>query len=132
MQEQNFSNINFLSQSQYDSIETPLATDLYAVKIPAVIIECFCEGTEGYIVYSNKLCIQWGKYTRTSTNDTITLFKEYSNTDYNIQATFYHTTLNTDGRPLLLYETNKTVGSFVINSYTAYAGAYWQTIGYLE
>lgn len=132
METKNFRNINFLTQTQYDNIEEPSKENLYAVKIPAVIVESYINGTDGYIVYSNKLCIQWGKHTRVSVNDTITLLKEYTNADYNIQATFYHTTLSTDGRPLLVYETNKAVNSFVINSYTAYVGAYWQTIGYLE
>ncbi len=132
MYTQNLTNINFLTKSQYDNITNPSLSNLFAVETPAVITQCYSSGTEGYILFSNGLCIQYGKHARITQEDTITLYKEYSNLDYIVQATFYNTALNTDGRPLLTYETNKTVNSFVFNSYTSYTGCYWMTIGYVD
>ncbi|MBO5870196.1 MAG: hypothetical protein J6Q89_05545 [Clostridia bacterium] len=40
-------------------------------------------GTSGYIVFSNKLCIQWGH----SSNKTVSLMKAYKNTNYVVHAT---------------------------------------------
>lgn len=132
MDTQNLTNINLLTMAQYNSITNPSANNLYAVETPAVITQCYSSGTEGYILFSNGLCIQYGKHARVTQEDTITLYKGYSTLDYIIQATFYNTGLNADGRPLLTYETNKTVNSFVFNSYTGYTGCYWMTIGYVD
>lgn len=104
----------------------------FAKKTSVYIKETHLNGTSGYILYSNGLCEQWGKAARSAASDTVTLLKSYKNVDYNLQISPYHTTLNTDGRPPLIYETSKAVDSFVFNLYTSYAGIYWKTSGYVN
>ena len=98
----------------------------------ATIIEWYESGTEGYILYSNNYCEQWGKAGRTSASQTITLFKPYRDVNYGIVLQAYHTTLSTDGRPPLVYNAETASDSFTINLYTGYAGAYWRTYGFIQ
>ena len=81
---------------------------------------------------SDKCCIEGGKIARADRENVITLPKPYKDTTYTVLIQPYHTALNTDGRPILCYETEKTTHTFDINMYTGYAGSYWTTIGYVN
>lgn len=98
----------------------------------ATIIEWYESGTEGYIVYSNNYCEQWGKVGRTAVSQAITLFKPYRDVNYGIVLQAYHTALSTDGRPPLVYNADTAPDGFTINLYTGYAGAYWRTYGFVQ
>ena len=98
----------------------------------ATIIEWYESGTEGYILYSNNYCEQWGKAGRTAASQAITLFKPYRDVNYGIVLQAYHTALSTDGRPPLVYNAETAPDSFTINLYTGYAGAYWRTYGFIQ
>lgn len=98
----------------------------------ATIIEWYESGTEGYILYSNNYCEQWGKAGRTAVSQAITLFKPYRDVNYGIMLQPYHTALSTDGRPPLVYNAETTTDGFTINLYTGYAGAYWRTYGFVQ
>lgn len=112
-------------------LQSKLNTDLTNFPKPYVT-EMYENGSSGYVLYSNGFCEQWGKAERSAASDTVTLLKPYKNADYNLQISPYHTTLSTDGRPPLIYETSKTADSFVFNLYTSYAGVYWKTSGYIS
>jgi hypothetical protein len=98
----------------------------------ATIIEWYESGTEGYVLYSNNYCEQWGKAGRTATSQAITLFKPYRDVNYGIVLQAYHTALGTDGRPPLVYNAETKSDGFTINLYTGYAGAYWRTYGFVQ
>ena len=98
----------------------------------ATIIEWYESGTEGYVVYSNNYCEQWGKAGRTAASQAITLFKPYRDVNYGIVLQAYHTALSTDGRPPLVYNVDTAPDGFTINLYTGYAGAYWRTYGFIQ
>ena len=101
--------------------------------IPCItIIDWYESDTEGYVVYSNNYCEQWGKVGRTAVSQAITLFKPYRDVNYGIQLQAYHTALSTDGRPPLVYNAETSKDSFTINLYTGYAGAYWRTYGFVQ
>ncbi|MCM1338963.1 MAG: hypothetical protein NC191_04770 [Muribaculaceae bacterium] len=95
------------------------------------ITDTYVNGTSGYIIYSNGYCEQWGKIARTEQQQNVTLLKPYNNTNYNIFFQGYNASANTDYRPILSYEGNKTTSSFIFNCYTGIAGAYWKTAGYI-
>ena len=98
----------------------------------ATIIEWYESGTEGYILYSNNYCEQWGKVGRTAASQAITLFKPYRDVNYGIVLQAYHTALSTDGRPPLVYNADTAPDSFTINLYTGYTGVYWRTYGFIQ
>lgn len=52
-------NINFMSQSKYDSI-TPADDELYAVELNVVETSAMSKSSDGYVKFSNGLIIQWG------------------------------------------------------------------------
>ena len=81
---------------------------------------------------SDKCCIEGGKITRADRENIVTLPKPYADNTYTVLLQPWHTALNTDGRPVLCYETKKTDVSFDINMYSGLGGAYWTTIGYVN
>lgn len=113
------------------NLQSKVNTDLSNFPKPYVT-EMYENGSSGYVLYSNGYCEQWGKAERNEASDTVTLLKPYKNADYNLQISPYHTSLSTDGRPPLIYETSKTADSFVFNLYTSYVGVYWKTSGYVS
>lgn len=61
-----------------------------------VITEAYVNGANGYNVYSNGYCEQWGTATSSiSAATTITLSKPFKNTSYNIVASVYGTAFTT-------------------------------------
>ena len=90
------------------------------------------DGLSWYKLYSDKCCIEGGKITRANRENIVTLPKPYADNTYTVLLQPWHTALNTDGRPVLCYETKKTDVSFDINMYSGLGGAYWTTIGYVN
>jgi len=82
-----FSNINFLTKTQYDEITTPSTNELWAIETP-VVIESYIGAGHGYLLYSNHTLIQWGKEYVNASPSTITfstnLLKNFSTADYSI------------------------------------------------
>ena len=100
--------------------------ELYDV-IP--VISRIISGTSQVTIWADGYCEQKGFMVRTGTKDTVSLVKNFLNTDYNINVQVRHTADNTDGRPTLIREVTTT--SFTINSHTAYQGFYWIASGQL-
>ena len=102
------------------------------VEIPA-IIDTYTNGANGYIVYSNGLCEQWGKSVEPmSTSVSISLLKNYKDTNYFVVATISGSNSKTTGATNV---TSKTISSFNTESnYTAYANRDidWFTTGYIS
>ncbi len=94
------------------------------------IIDYWEQGTEGYIVYSNGYCEQWGF---ASTTGTISLLKEYKDINYNVQVSTKETG-GGSGLPCSNYSNQTTNSFFVRLDYVTAnrnAGAPWRTLGYL-
>ncbi len=96
------------------------------------IVETYVNGASGYIVYSNKLCEQWGQAAVPANKvSTINFLKNYSSGDYSI--TF---STRDDGRTgdkwLPYINAAPTVSSFVIVNSTSQVNILnWRTIGYI-
>lgn len=61
---------------------------MFLNKTTPYLIEHFEEGSEGYDVYSNGMCRQWGHINANTYNYfQITFIKQYLNTDYNVHIT---------------------------------------------
>jgi len=72
------------------------------------IVEAYINGTEGYNLYSNGYCEQWG-----NGSGTISLLKKYKDTDYNVL-------------------TVATVSNKNADKFTLSTSANWQTKGYIN
>ncbi len=77
------------------------------------IIESYVNGTEGYNIYSNGYCEQWGKIADTTTSGTVTYLKSFKDVNYNLQvADIINTTTDTGGGG------NNPIGSdFTVNGF---------------
>lgn len=99
------------------------------------IVNFYCEGSSGYIVYSNGFCKQWGKSTisRDKTK-TITLLKSYLTTDFNIIACWNRNT-NMDDNIMPAVTSENTIKFY--NTEVGHNDGYgsgsftWQTWGML-
>lgn len=103
----------------------------------SVCVESWHEGTEWYRVYSDGWCEQGGKIVCAGDSgalQTINLFKEYVDTNYNIQTSYTDTT--GIGTYFAIMITNITTSSFKASSWaygTWYDGYYsWRTCGYIR
>lgn len=98
---------------------------IYLNSLP-LIKKIYTNGASGYIEYNNKLCEQWGKITSATT---VTLLKEYANTNYNIQfSRTDETTTYENGGITSVTKTSFSVNTYWVNGKTIY----WRTIGILE
>lgn len=93
------------------------------------IIETYHNGSDYYRIYSDGWCEQGGYMAKEAASTDVTYFKEFTDTNYNIQMSVRHTALSTDGRPPLI--NSPTTTGFVANIYTNYEGFYWKACGYI-
>ncbi|MBO5870200.1 MAG: hypothetical protein J6Q89_05565 [Clostridia bacterium] len=97
------------------------------------ITETYVNGTSGYIIWSNKFCIQWG---RTTANGTITLLKSFIDTNYSVDGTPIGT--NGRGYAIRAYDLTKTSfalgGGYATNTgvSTTTHGFSWEAKGYIS
>jgi hypothetical protein len=108
-----------------DMIEAPCIVESYLSD----------DGLNGYDVYSNKKCVQWGLLEHvgmiTVHEDTINLLKQYRDTKYNITCTQYGVNpTNSKSANGVQYQLQST-NSFKFYHTAAANGIFWQTIGYL-
>ncbi len=105
---------------------------------PAIIIESYQNGKSGYIIYSNKLCKQWGYATYPGgayVNFDVHLTKSYKDTNYIVltMAVGSNNSGDSSAFRLISQATNsfnmKYVGSG--NNYGSVSGGNWFTIGYI-
>lgn len=91
------------------------------------IDETYVNGTSGYIVYSNGLCEQWGRFSTGATN--IYFLKSYINTDYVVtymQNGAASATIERVGLANLYYD------RFTVNKISAnMVPACWRSLGYI-
>jgi hypothetical protein len=101
----------------------------------AVIIGSYVSSTSGWILYSNKLCIQWGRLTTSAQghNKNINLHKTYANTNYNILLQQYG-----GGNGSAEYQNIQFIeaGSITASKFQIFNGPYssaihWRTYGYV-
>jgi hypothetical protein len=98
------------------------------------VVSTYVDGSSGYRVWSDGYCEQWGY--SAATNVTVTLFKPYINTDYNILfGKGYLNTTNT--RFPNVYTNNTTTSSFYVSgTYNNGTGSdsyfWWKTCGYIS
>jgi hypothetical protein len=79
------------------------------------VIETYIDGTEGYRIWSDMYCEQWGKVDNKTAKKTVTLLRQMANTNYTIFATStYNTGDSTLYQPHVLVtdETSFTVASY--------------------
>lgn len=141
-------------QDMYDSTGRGwyyiIDTDNTRFKLPrsthGELVESVESGKNGYRIYSDGWCEQWGEtstFTNTAANSGETKYvylqKEYANTDYNVIAVLCGDT-NTSGyatRTVMARSGNKTTGYFGIDEWTTGAAgglgcfATWKTCGYI-
>ena len=103
----------------------------------AYITETYVNGTSGYRLYSDKWCEQWGY--KTGGSNTVTLLKEYKDTNYGVLA---YVNIKTTGEAYnFCWSGTKTVSTFTIGGNAGTlddawiiqtAGTiYWKTEGYI-
>ena len=103
--------------------------------VTAYVTEEFVDGTEGYRVWSNKYCEQWGTITNSSHieggyGSTVTLLKPYKDASYQVYTTAIVLTAG-EGAIGVLY-TGRTTTQFSIGSTTQYTrGVLWKAEGYI-
>ena len=91
---------------------------------PVYIIESYASGKSGYVIYSNKLCEQWGVH---SSGNTVSLLKEYANTNYNIVCQDNSSNVGTNSNAQGVYGLTKTQFSILY-----WNPVFWRTIGYIS
>ena len=91
-----FTNINFLTKAQYSEISNPSMSELWAIETPN-IVETNEDGEDGYIIWSNGYCEQWGRVAKALTHAEVTvgLHKTMADVNYNCQITLYSSTTGT-------------------------------------
>ena len=90
-----------------------------------IITEVYINGTSGHIVYSNKLCEQWGVSNGTE-NRTITLTKAYANMNYNLVGSSDSLSNTYDSSSKIVTASTFTIYTQTANNY------YWRTIGIIS
>ena len=110
---------------------TPTTSTTASKVRPAVVIENYVNGTNGYRLYSDGYCEQWGVSGGTG-NRTVNLLKSYNNTNYCIQLTtndleMSYANFDTDSE-------NFTDSSFFIKPSVTnrLVAVYWCTKGYIS
>ena len=93
------------------------------------IIESYVNGTEGYNVYSNGYCEQWGQFFYVA-NGTITLLKEYKAPNYCILLTDTDVS-DTGGVATSTAVSNRTVNSITLSTTSEADNIFWKTCGYI-
>ena len=89
------------------------------------IVSTYVNGTSGHIVYSNKLCEQWG-VSNGSGNRTVTLTKAYADMNYNLVGSSDSLSNTYDSSSKIV-----TASTFTIYTQTA-SNYYWRTIGIIS
>jgi hypothetical protein len=97
------------------------------------LIKSYTDGTNGYRIYSDGWCEQWGKSSNTSSLIQVTLPKTYINTNYNITTCANPVDGRTSYSNEVPYVNNITENSFKIWTMTGNSakGSFWKTSGYL-
>ena len=93
------------------------------------ITTSYVNGTSGYIIFSNKLCIQWGH----SASKTVSLMKAYKDINYNVSATGMPADRKTApmASNLDIDVGSVTTNSFAYYQYNTNYQADWFTIGFI-
>jgi hypothetical protein len=129
------------STDDYDDYDLVINQSDMTFRLPLIggercVIETHVEGTDGYRIYSDGYCEQWGRTTSQPTS--ITFKKTMANADYCVLTTAdVNITNHTGGREPVAY--NLTVSGFSCflvyagNSTASYwdAGTQWKIAGYL-
>ena len=89
----------------------------------AVIIDTYINGKSGYVIYSNKLCEQWG----VASASPVTLLKPYADTNYNVVC--QDNTNNPGTLSNAQCVTSLTTSQFTANLWNL--PIFWRTIGYV-
>ena len=79
-----------------------------------VLVERYVNGSSWYRVYADGWCEQGGLKKLTGTNTTISLLKNYANTDYGTQITYCETSASGTYYNTIVNLTNKTSSQFVV------------------
>lgn len=114
-----------------------LADKIGHTECKAYITETYVNGTSGYRLYSDKWCEQWGYKPKDS--GTVTLLKEYKDTNYGVLA--YVNIKTTNEAYNFCWSGTKTVSAFTIGSnagtlndawiISAAGTIYWKAEGYI-
>lgn len=106
------------------------------IEVPCIIESYVSDnGFNGYIVYSNKLCHQWGLVTHgriAKHEDTINLLKSYRDNKYNAVAIQYGVDASNSVSACGLLPGTYTTSSFKYYHTGVADGVSWQTIGYIS
>lgn len=124
-------NINFLTKTQYEGIANPSDDELWAIETPAVIEEV-TNGTDGYRLWSNGYCEQWGRTAAVNANasSVVNLLKTFSNLNYWVSIT--PNAVQTNGGQGIISVTNLTTTDFTVcNGQDSTISFFWQTGGYI-
>lgn len=94
------------------------------------VVETYVNGTSGYRIWSDGYCEQWGRvFVEHGSSATVTLLKNYCNTNYSIQHSSIATSVNND--PGDTSVTSLSTSNFVIKTYETAGNFCWETRGYL-
>lgn len=100
----------------------------------AYIVETYTNGRDGYIVYSNKLCQQWGYTTFNAGGTTVNYYKKFRDTNYTLLCQI-------NPGPGVHYGQTICVTAYNSSSFTANGGntsslqnknGWWQATGYIK
>jgi hypothetical protein len=125
-------------KSNVSSVQATLQNNIdeLANKINVYIIESFEDGTNGYIVWSNGYCEQWGAYTATGDNSgAVKLHKEFKNALYFVTAQFTGSYSRERGNYNYSQEgpaiNNRTTTSFNVLTWNGWNGI-WKATGFIN
>ena len=101
-------------------------------RVSSFLIEERVSGKNGYRLYSNGFCEQWGFTTGTSSaTKTVTFSKAYKDTNYNVVFGNSYTGTAT-ATSCVSTSTKATTGFSLIDSSTTTFLTYWRTYGYVD
>lgn len=101
-------------------------------RVSSFLLEERVSGNNGYRLYSNGFCEQWGFTTGTSSaTKTVTFTKEYKDTNYNVVFGNSYTG-TASATSCVSTSTKATTGFSLIDNGTTTFLTYWRTYGYVD
>ena len=94
------------------------------------VTKTYENGVSGYIIWSNKLCMQWSK-TSVSSGTVVSLLQKYKNTNYNLTAYDIHGDGLQDWCNSMSFHTLTTSSFKVYRGYSGSTTLSWCAIGYM-
>lgn len=127
----------YVGETTRDTALIDVSTALSTLANKVEVVEAYVNGTSGYRIYSadstgKRYCKQWGRYTRTTNGqETITLLKNFNNTNYNLNFSILSSNANIYEPVVSKYNTNSFT-FYLASGYTTATTLNWHACGYIS